>query len=332
MPESTPETGPECPVDGQPPIPDPAAYDIALIRGRNVTYTKAPKHIQLSQLALVYGLMGAMFGVFKFTRHAAKIMLVPDSFLFILVGAVLVLAMLWFARWAVRSSAKEGKVVGQMPPFESGESNRRIRILTRPMEAIEMLRSIPGMRSGFEPEIARVPLAVGLDPAARRLAWLGGLLGLVSAIAFEFMFYRSITELSVTIWFFMGMTALGAIVLPEFVFPTYVRVIPGRLDVIRTPLFGNEFVTVKSFDLRHRHIILAGAVIFIEPERAKGEEAPMKVKSGKWPHAMMYPDDYVPDAVSLSLTPARKRLLLAALWAATTQAPTPDLPDDRLIG
>jgi len=327
MPESTQKTDPESPKAGPPPIPDPAAYDIALLRGLGVAYAKAPQHILLCQVVLGYGLLSFIFGLFKFFRHSAQIMLVPSVILVVFEWTILALTIAWALHRVVRAFTSKSKMAKHLLSFEPSESTRRIHILAKQVDVIAMLRSLPDIKSGFEPEIVRAPLAVGLDRAARSLAWLGGALGLVLAVVFEHTFYHTAIGLSMPLWFLVGMTSLGAVVLPEFSFPTYVRVVPGRLDVIRTPLFGNKFITIKSFDLRRRHIILAGGTIYIEPE-----ETPIKVRSGRWPYTMVYSANFVPDAVSLLLTPARKRLMLAALWAATTEAPTPELPSDSLIG
>jgi len=327
MPDSPPQSSPE-----SRPVPDPAEYDIALLHGRNVGYSKAPRHIQISQLALTYGVVGTSIGILNLARGVAQSSPIPGVLFLTLAGAILLIAAFWVVRRAMRRSTAEGEAVGRLPTFESGESSRRIRVLTKPLDAIHMLRTLKDVRSGFEPEIARVPLAVGLDPAARPLAWVGGVLGLLCAALFELVFHRTLVELSLAIWFVMGMTALGAVGLPEFVFPTYVRVMPGRLDVIRAPLLGGGLVMVKSFDLRRRPLVLVGPVIFIEPEREEGEVAPPKVRGAKWPYTFAYPDDFVPDAVSLTLTPERRRILLATIWGATTEAPTPDIPADSLIG
>ncbi|MFI4873104.1 MAG: hypothetical protein ACIARQ_14925, partial [Phycisphaerales bacterium JB061] len=135
-----------------------------------------------------------------------------------------------------------------------------------------------------------------------------------------------------SIWFVLGMGCVGAISLPEFVYPTYLRIIPGRLDVIRAPIVGDSLKIIQRFDLREPSISIIGPVVFIETSRPRGAPPPKRMESPKWPNHLIYPPDFKPEAVSLHLSPTRQKLLRAIVRAAITEAPTPSITDDKLLG
>lgn len=313
-------------------MPDPADSDIAFVESRNVAYAATPKHIQFAQMALIYGLMGTCIGVANLVRILARIVLMPLWLGVALIVAGLMAVLVYFVARDVRNTNEQGGAIPKDLHYEKEDSTKRIRITMRPVPALRLLRTLPEARHGFEPEIARVPLAVGLDKAARKFAWLGGIFGLLAATVIEVFVLKSPEFMPFSLWFIMGMGCVGAIGLPEFVYPTYLRVIPGRLDVIRAPIVGDTLTIIHRFDLREHPISIVGPVVFIEPARAEGEPPPERVKSPKWPHHLVYPADYKPEAVSLHLTPTRQKLLRAIVWGAITEAPTPIIPDDKLLG
>lgn len=311
---------------------DPASLGLAFVTGDAPEYARVPRHIQFANLALVWGCVGLIMGAVSALRMLLSFVLVPPLAITLVIGGAGILTALILLRRPFARYFTETSAIPEKPPSDPEAKSRRVRVLLPPRRAMELWRSLGEGRFGFEPEIARVPLAVGVDPGALRLAWLGGVLGCLAAVLVELLFRRPLAELSVTMWFIMGMTALGAVGLPEFVFPTYVRVIPGRLDVIRAPIVGPGMRTVLSIDLRSRPLFVAGSTIFAEPIREPGTPLPPKVWGKKWNQGMVHPPGSNPEAVSLVLSPDRRRLLRAILWGATTEAETPDLPGDRLIG
>lgn len=315
----------------QAPLPHPGAYDLAFTAGDVPEYAHVPKHVSFAQLTLIWGLMGLGMGAINALRVLLGFFLLPPWLILPVAGGFILIVLLLMARKHLSLFFAES-AIPLKPLADPAASTRRLRVQLPDRPSIELLRSIEEGRFGFEPEIARVPLAVGLDPGARRLAWLGGVLGCLTAVLVELLFRRPLAELSMSVWFVMGLAALGAVGLPEFVFPTYVRVIPGRLDVIRAPIVGPGMRTVLSIDLRSRPLFLTRFALFAEPAREPGTPLPPKVWGKRWSQGMVHPPESNPEAVSLALTPDRRRLLRAILWGATTEAPTPDVPGDRLIG
>jgi len=90
--------------------------------------------------------------------------------------------------------------------------------------------------------------------------------------------------------------------------------------------------TLASIDLRERPLVINEVALFAEPRRPPGTPRPDKVWSKRWSQGMVHPPECNPEAVSLMLCFARKRLIRAIVLAAVTRAPTPEIPSDRLLG
>ena len=324
-----PQNGPS---DEAPSLPDPGAYDIAFIRDDFPEYDTVPKHIARANGYLFYSLMAVILmisGVLVFAVQAAS---VGVTLIIACSVVLLVAALVTLITWDVRSTFERGGAIRPKIPFESLKSSKRIHICVLPRLAIRMIRSLPQADHGFEPEVARVPLALGFDAHTRRLAVLGGILGLAGAVIGLTVFGWDRVHIAVIFWFVMGMCMLGSVVIPEFFFATYVRVIPGRLDVIRAPLIGSSMHTLASFDLRGRPLVINEVALYVEPPREPGTPRPAKIWSKRWSQGMIHPPECNPEAVSLIMSPARRQLLLAIVQAAVTHAPTPEIPPDKLVG
>lgn len=234
--------------------------------------------------------------------------------------------------WAWRAHARRSRLdraaLDAGFPLERA-SSARVRIACRPHWGARLLERLD-MVSGFEPEIARVPLAMGGSRADRKLAILGALAGLGAGLAFAPVVGTPFVSLYP--WVLLCLVSVGTVALPEICSPTYVRIIPGRLDVLRFSLFRRRPVSLASFDLRQSRVLVdvRPAVVVIE---APGERRPARrVRSRKWPYAMIEEPGAPVGVVGFVLTPARRRLLETVCFAAVTDAPTPELPPDELLG
>lgn len=288
-------------------------------------------HVAGAQSALVYAALGVAYlpfivlgGMLGWTAAGQLYAAAP----------VVLVAGAWGA-WALRRVGKlrsldEAALARGFEHQRGGEA--RVRIACRPWWGALLLAERE-LDAAFEPEIARVPLAVGVTGADRRLAVLGALAGLAAAMAVGAVVSVKPQMFSFYSWLAMGAAGAGAVALPEFCAPTYVRIVPGRLDVIRFSVFRRRPASVASFDLRRSRVLVdvKRAVVSVEPPDANAAPA-RKVRSKRWPYAVSEEGGPRRFAVGFVLTPSRRRLLQAACAAALSEAPTPELPADELLG
>jgi hypothetical protein len=100
----------------------------------------------------------------------------------------------------------------------------------------------------------------------------------------------------------------GAVAL---LWPTYLRVVPGRLDVIRYSVFPRWRTEVRSWNLRDARILvdLRGMRVSID-----------------------IPGDPGPVEFSIGLLPRRTRFARMLFWAAMSSYRAPAIADGELIG
>lgn len=124
--------------------------------------------------------------------------------------------------------------------------------------------------------------------------------------------------------------ALGA----ELIFPVYIRIVPGRLDIFRYGFLGSGKPSVETYDLRSIGLCVdfGSFSVALEPARTPGEPIPEFVAANRWPHAKTHPEGHAPDYFTLALSPGRLENCQRLIQAARTDEPTPDLPDDELLG
>lgn len=306
-----------------PRLPDDAAF----IPPRGVGATPQAAHVSTASTVLVYAALAAVFTpvvvvVRAFGNAGSLYAAAPLA----IAGAAWGI---WAWRRQVERTRLDEQAVAAGFTFDRG-STARVRIACRPGWGARLLHGLDP-HSGFEPEIARVPLALGVSGSDKLLAALGAIGGVGAAYLLTGSFFAGpLTSLSV--WMAMGAAGVGAVALPEFCAPTYVRIVPGRLDVLRFSLFRLRPASLASFDLRRSRVLIdvRRAVVLVEPP---GEPRPTrKVRSKRWPYAVAEEPPPGGEAVGLVLTPARRRLLEAACVASVTAAPTPELPHAELLG
>ncbi len=130
----------------------------------------------------------------------------------------------------------------------------------------------------------------------------------------------------------MGLMMVGGVVSAELIWPTYLRLVPGQLDVFRFGFLGSGKPTVESFDLRSVGVCVdfGRHIAVIEPPRPIGEPLPKLVQAKRWPHAQAFPEDYTPIYIALTMTSSRRLFAQRLIQAARTDEPTPIVPMDRL--
>lgn len=197
-------------------------------------------------------------------------------------------------------------------------------------------RGLEPERGGFEPVILRPWLGITRQRGYRVVFYstactLGALL-----LAFAHFSLGSVLEplRGLRAWGVMALIAACSIVAAEFLYPVFVRLSPGRLDVFRYALFGRGPPEVTTYDLTTAGLCVnfQTATIAIEPPRPPGEPLPKLVLSNKWPHFQTHPQGTAPRYLSVALCPGRTEFCQRVIQAARTTEPTPPLPDDQLLG
>lgn len=192
------------------------------------------------------------------------------------------------------------------------------------------------VRGGFEPVVLRPWLGIARPAPYRRVLWTTALAGTALIVAFTLSRTGSLLPMVQTLrlWGVFAIVAALAIGAAESLFPAYLRLAPGRLDVFRYPLLGRGPPRVTTYDLRVTPICVdfQTATIALEPPLPPGQALPKTVTSPRWPHWKELPPDCRPDLVCVALCPGRTEFCQRLIQAARTAEPTPPLPADRLLG
>lgn len=187
---------------------------------------------------------------------------------------------------------------------------------------------------GFEPIIIRPWLGVRRDQSYWRTVWLAGT-GVVLGIIVFALIRGSLLPLldSFRLWGYMALILIAGFGLAEFLFPVYLRLAPGRLDIFRYGVLGLGRPTVTTFDLRRVGLCVnfGASMAAIEPPREPGTPLPPLVLSRKWPHFQEHALGQTPEYLCVALCPGRTEFCQRLIQAARTDEPTPPLPEDRLL-
>ncbi|MCA9303230.1 MAG: hypothetical protein KC996_03820 [Phycisphaerales bacterium] len=193
-------------------------------------------------------------------------------------------------------------------------------------------------RGGFEPIIVRPWFGI----ERRKRFWYAtlvcGLIG-VSILLFLMQFVFGGWSAMMKSGGFMTYAAFGFAMVSgaigaELIYPVYIRIVPGRLDIFRYGFLGSGKPEVQTYDLRTIGLCVdfGTFTVALERPRPPGEPLPEFVASKRWPYAKIHPDGHTPDYFTLALSPGRMEHCQKLIQAARTTEPTPDLPDDELLG
>jgi hypothetical protein len=250
------------------------------------------------------------------------------------------------------------RVSGARPPKSFVDSvpkksdlSKRVRIVG-PARVLYAARPRPG--DEFEPQVFLVPFAL---PDRRTLAIIAYVLLSAALMVVVVIFQRfGLLPKNPGPWNFWA--AMGVASLPlALAWPTYLRVAPGRLDVLRYPFLGSGAPTITKLDLRSSRVVvnIGRGVIRIGPPAPAGgagvsarETAPelassvapdTKEVAGPAPVSRVSGDPAAPIPPSPDVlipigfwVPRRAQLARAIAEGALSTAATPPLPDDALSG
>ncbi len=343
------------------PAPDPAApADAPTDFRRGVSISSTPGNEFLSGGGggaivgfLGIGIMGAVYVVgLVFTRTLGT----PIAAAVIAPFVALAIYALIQTRPSYSSKAKEWAAqIG----FASGTDTRyRVRVVVPPHQSGKRLRRWalrlaeihePGpptesdleyVRGGFEPVVARAWFAVRRTGAYQHAVLVATLL-IAAAMVLGWRAFLGAPNLMLmpggtflNIAAFAAAFGAGSLV-AEWLWPTYVRVAPGRLDVFVYPFLARGRPRVRSYRLAEHGLCVhfGRFAAAVEPPRAfAGETEPPLTNAKTWPYHRVHASGRRPSYLSLALTPGRREILCRLVQAALFEGEPTPLPDDELLG
>lgn len=192
-----------------------------------------------------------------------------------------------------------------------GESGRRVRLIASGamLERVGLPQLDP-----FEPRLFRVYGAVRGEKWARRSIALGSALATLGVFAIA----RGVGRVPWTgwvggmPWFFDIQVAIFMSFAPTFVlWPTYYRVVPGRVDIMKYGMLGPGAPDVEKLDLRACRVSADAGSGAVRIELADGTRKYLQFQG---------------------TTASRMEFAKVVAEAAISPHPTPPLPDDALVG
>jgi hypothetical protein len=215
-------------------------------------------------------------------------------------AVVYVVGGVWLVVWLFRLYRAKSK-------YEPGEwrsdPSYRVRFIG-PREAYDRLGPIED--EAFEPELFYAFLAARLTKG-QIAVWV-----MTTTAFYVLMFFSGVTNFAMmgglVFWtpFSLGMIATALL------WPTYIRVVPGRLDVLAYPILGSGAPALHSYDLRSMQVIAMpmGVVrLFEKQDDQDGEEEAKAVKKAL--------------VLTTSLPWDHRRYARAVLRGAISTAPVP---------
>ncbi|MBL4697552.1 MAG: hypothetical protein JKX70_01840 [Phycisphaerales bacterium] len=130
----------------------------------------------------------------------------------------------------------------------------------------------------------------------------------------------------------MGLAMVGGVISAELLWPIYLRLVPGQLDIFRYGFLGSGTPKVESIDLRTVGVCVdfGGYIVAIEPARPIGEPIPALVQAKRWPNGQAFPEGYKPMYFTVALLRSRRLFAQRLIQAARTDEPTPPVSMERL--
>lgn len=193
------------------------------------------------------------------------------------------------------------------------------------------------VRGGFDPIIVRPWFGY---KRGKRFWWTAVIMGLVSAGSLLQMLsllmggWGGVLKASGFMGYALtGAGMVGGLVCAELIWPVYMRLVPGRLDLFRYGFLGSGEAEVETHDLKAQGVCVdfGTYTLALEPVRAVGEPLPELVQSKRWPHGQALPADYQPRYVCLALVPGRREIAQRVIQAARTDEATPVVNERELV-
>ena len=189
--------------------------------------------------------------------------------------------------------------------IETSPMTSRVSCMGVPRKIARMAALGPIEDRMFEPQVF---LSIGStkSPARKRIVQIvSGSVIVIVAVWIEWSFMHRVT--APYILFLAGIG--GAMLIGSAAYPTYLRVVPGRIDIMECALLGRRIISVRRIDLRSRAVTLdAGKQLLHVDSIPNVDVIPFTAIWNAWGFAH------------------------AALSAAISTHEPPPLPDDELVG
>jgi len=183
----------------------------------------------------------------------------------------------------------------------------RVRCFGSARRLARVLEVGPIQNAMFEPVIVAAIAAVPAPKRRLRVQMIAGVLIFVAIECIGWAFeHRPVGN----IYVMFLVSSAGGLLVGGAVFPTYLRVVPGRLDVMECGWLGRQIIAVRRIDLRDKAIAidLNTQVLLIDADSPKSTKIACGAIWDRWAFA--------------------HAVLMAAV---STHTPAP-LPDDQLLG
>ncbi|MGH7130920.1 MAG: hypothetical protein ACREJO_03125 [Phycisphaerales bacterium] len=228
----------------------------------------------------------------------------PDPMFLIPVG--LGLGLIWVLYRLVRRVVRKVATTPRFPAV--ADPAARLRCIGAADEIVKFQALGEPRDIAFEPVVAFASLAVKMSTGAKTVL----ILITVAVCALMFVL-REFGNLPLPRFGYFNVVT--AIVIGScaavFLWPTYLRIVPGRIDILRYRLW-NRKPTVETIDLRGANVLvnLHRSIVYIQTSD----------------HARFW------RTIGLGAVRNGREVAHAILQAAMSTVPTPPLPDDELIG
>lgn len=231
----------------------------------------------------------------------------PSPMLAVVLGAAVVAVLLIIWRLPISNSRIQHKDDIPVRPTP----DRRIWCICPPRWVGQVLRHGPIEDVAFEPEVFAAPFVVRPKRPAL-LAWFAISAAVFGALALAIRATPTVSVPPTNILIFSAALAMGWIILVA-ARPTSIRIVPGRIDVLRGWFYSADRPVIQTFDLRRTRVVVdmrSGILFMLGP--AKDLQADAMVAFGS--------------------TRMKARITHAILRAAVSTAEPPPLPDAQPAG
>ncbi len=197
---------------------------------------------------------------------------------------------------------------------------------------------LESVRGGFDPIIVRPWFGIKRGRAFWWTAVVCGLvcsLGMLQLLSLIMGGWGTMLKNSGLLGYAMtGAGMVSGLLCAELIWPVYMRLVPGRLDLFRYGFLGSGEPEVETHDLKAQGVCVdfGSYTIALEPERPVGEGLPALVQAKRWPHGQTLPEGSVPRYVCVAMVVGRRELAQRVIQAARTDEVTPGVSETELMG